>query len=64
MGLRVITRRGVTEHERRRRHDWSAGPAADARRAKVLPRMEADPTGFPDSSGQGPSARATRMHGG
>jgi len=33
---------------------WSAGPAADARRAKVLPRMEADPTGFPDSSGQGP----------
>jgi len=24
------------------------------RRAKVFPRMEADPTGFADSSGQGP----------
>jgi len=33
---------------------WSGGPAADARRAKVFPRMQQDPTGFPDSSEQGP----------
>ena len=33
---------------------WTGGPEADARRAKVFPRMQADPTGFPDSSGQGP----------
>ncbi len=33
---------------------WSGGPEADARRARVFPRMQADPTGFPDPSGQGP----------
>jgi 2-polyprenyl-6-methoxyphenol hydroxylase-like FAD-dependent oxidoreductase len=33
---------------------WTAGPAADERRARVFPRMQADPTGFPDSPGQGP----------
>jgi len=33
---------------------WSGGPEADARRARVFPRMQQDPTGFPDPSGQGP----------
>jgi len=33
---------------------WSGGPDADARRARVLPRMQQDPTGFPDPAGQGP----------
>jgi len=33
---------------------WTPGPEADARRARVFPRMQADPTGFPDASGQGP----------
>ncbi|MGE3842878.1 MAG: FAD-dependent oxidoreductase [Vicinamibacterales bacterium] len=33
---------------------WSGGPEADARRARVFPRMQEDPTGFPDPSGQGP----------
>jgi hypothetical protein len=33
---------------------WTRGPAADERRARVLPRMQANPTGFPDSVGQGP----------
>ena len=33
---------------------WSAGPEADARRARVFPRMQQDATGFPDPSGQGP----------
>jgi 2-polyprenyl-6-methoxyphenol hydroxylase-like FAD-dependent oxidoreductase len=33
---------------------WSFGPEADARRARVFPRMAADPTGFPDPSGLGP----------
>jgi len=33
---------------------WSGGPEADARRARVLPRMQQDPTGFPDPAGQGP----------
>jgi 2-polyprenyl-6-methoxyphenol hydroxylase-like FAD-dependent oxidoreductase len=33
---------------------WSGGPAADERRARVFPRMQTDPTGFPDSVGQGP----------
>jgi 2-polyprenyl-6-methoxyphenol hydroxylase-like FAD-dependent oxidoreductase len=33
---------------------WTPGPAADERRARVFPRMQADPTGFPDASGQGP----------
>ena len=33
---------------------WTGGPAADERRARVLPRMQTDPTGFPDPSGQGP----------
>ncbi len=33
---------------------WAAGPEADARRARVLPRMQQDPTGFPDPAGQGP----------
>ena len=33
---------------------WTGGPAADERRMRVFPRMQADPTGFPDSAGQGP----------
>lgn len=33
---------------------WEGGPAADARRARVFPRMHQDRTGFPDPSGQGP----------
>jgi len=33
---------------------WSGGPEADARRARVFPRMQQDPTGFPDPAGQGP----------
>jgi 2-polyprenyl-6-methoxyphenol hydroxylase-like FAD-dependent oxidoreductase len=33
---------------------WSGGPAADERRARVFPRMQKDPTGFPDAIGQGP----------
>ena len=33
---------------------WTGGPAADERRARVFPRMLADPTGFPDAVGQGP----------
>jgi 2-polyprenyl-6-methoxyphenol hydroxylase-like FAD-dependent oxidoreductase len=33
---------------------WSGGPEADARRARVFPKMQADPRGFPDATGQGP----------
>jgi hypothetical protein len=33
---------------------WSGGPEADQRRARVFPRLAADPTGFPDLAGQGP----------
>jgi hypothetical protein len=33
---------------------WSGGPEADARRARVFPRMQQDPSGFPDPAGQGP----------
>jgi 2-polyprenyl-6-methoxyphenol hydroxylase-like FAD-dependent oxidoreductase len=33
---------------------WTGGPEADERRARVFPRMQADPTGFPDHAGQGP----------
>ena len=33
---------------------WTGGPEGDARRARVFPRMQQDPTGFPDPSGQGP----------
>jgi 2-polyprenyl-6-methoxyphenol hydroxylase-like FAD-dependent oxidoreductase len=33
---------------------WTAGPDADARRAKVFPAMTMDPSGYPDSIGQGP----------
>lgn len=33
---------------------WSGGPAADERRARVFPRMQQDPAGFPDSVGLGP----------
>jgi hypothetical protein len=33
---------------------WSGGPAADERRSRVFPRLQADPTGFPDPTGQGP----------
>jgi menaquinone-9 beta-reductase len=33
---------------------WSSGPEADERRARVFPRLQADPTGFPDPVGQGP----------
>lgn len=33
---------------------WAGGPEADARRARVFPRMHQDPTGFPDAAGQGP----------
>jgi 2-polyprenyl-6-methoxyphenol hydroxylase-like FAD-dependent oxidoreductase len=33
---------------------WTGGPEGDARRARVFPRMQQDPTGFPDPAGQGP----------
>jgi 2-polyprenyl-6-methoxyphenol hydroxylase-like FAD-dependent oxidoreductase len=33
---------------------WTLGPVADERRARVLPRLLGDPTGFPDAVGQGP----------
>ena len=33
---------------------WTPGPEGDARRGRVLPRMTADPRGFPDSVGLGP----------
>jgi 2-polyprenyl-6-methoxyphenol hydroxylase-like FAD-dependent oxidoreductase len=33
---------------------WTGGPEADDRRARVFPRMQQDPTGFPDPAGQGP----------
>jgi 2-polyprenyl-6-methoxyphenol hydroxylase-like FAD-dependent oxidoreductase len=33
---------------------WTPGPAADARRARVFPRLHEDPTGFPDALGQAP----------
>jgi 2-polyprenyl-6-methoxyphenol hydroxylase-like FAD-dependent oxidoreductase len=33
---------------------WSGGPEADERRSRVFPRMQQDPTGFPDAAGQGP----------
>jgi 2-polyprenyl-6-methoxyphenol hydroxylase-like FAD-dependent oxidoreductase len=33
---------------------WSWGAEADARRARVFPRMRQDPRGFPDSIGHGP----------
>lgn len=33
---------------------WSPGPEADDRRARVLPRWNANPSGFPDSIGLGP----------
>ncbi len=33
---------------------WTPGPEADARRARVLPRMMSEPAGFPDNVGLGP----------
>jgi menaquinone-9 beta-reductase len=33
---------------------WSGGPEADARRARVFPKMQKDPTGYPDPIGMGP----------
>jgi 2-polyprenyl-6-methoxyphenol hydroxylase-like FAD-dependent oxidoreductase len=33
---------------------WTPGEEADARRARVFPRMTSDPDGFPDSVGAGP----------
>jgi 2-polyprenyl-6-methoxyphenol hydroxylase-like FAD-dependent oxidoreductase len=33
---------------------WSAGPEAEERRARVLPKMAADPRGYPDPAGLGP----------
>ncbi len=33
---------------------WTAGPEADARRARVFPRMHAGEPGFPDNIGLGP----------
>jgi 2-polyprenyl-6-methoxyphenol hydroxylase-like FAD-dependent oxidoreductase len=33
---------------------WTPGPEADARRMRVFPRWNADPTGFPDAVGLGP----------
>jgi len=35
---------------------WTGGPEADARRARVFPRMQQDPSGFPDPAGQSPAA--------
>jgi len=61
----VALKRYAAEHDDtyRKLHDilswmtelvWTAGAAADERRARVFPRMLSDPTGFPDPSGQGP----------
>lgn len=33
---------------------WSAGPEADERRARVFPRMQANPRAYPDPAGLGP----------
>ena len=33
---------------------WTPGPEADARRARVFPRMMSEPTRFPDTVGNGP----------
>jgi 2-polyprenyl-6-methoxyphenol hydroxylase-like FAD-dependent oxidoreductase len=33
---------------------WTPGPEADERRRRVFPRMIADPSGYPDSIGEGP----------
>jgi 2-polyprenyl-6-methoxyphenol hydroxylase-like FAD-dependent oxidoreductase len=33
---------------------WTPGPEADARRARVMPRMISEPRGFPDNVGLGP----------
>jgi 2-polyprenyl-6-methoxyphenol hydroxylase-like FAD-dependent oxidoreductase len=33
---------------------WTPGPEGDARRMRVFPRWNADPTGFPDAVGLGP----------
>jgi 2-polyprenyl-6-methoxyphenol hydroxylase-like FAD-dependent oxidoreductase len=33
---------------------WSGGPEADARRERVFPAMQKDPTGYPDPIGMGP----------
>ena len=33
---------------------WTPGPDADERRARVFPRWDQDPTGFPDAAGLGP----------
>jgi 2-polyprenyl-6-methoxyphenol hydroxylase-like FAD-dependent oxidoreductase len=33
---------------------WSGGPDAEARRSRVFSRLHANPTGFPDPTGQGP----------
>ena len=38
---------------------WDEGPDADARRARVMPRMLADPRGLPDITGHGPAAPVT-----
>jgi menaquinone-9 beta-reductase len=44
---------------------WTAGPEADARRQRVLPRMMSDPRGYPDHVGLGPTGpsdeRARRL---
>ena len=37
---------------------WSTGPAADARRAKVLPQLRDDPACGPDIIGLGPASRS------
>jgi len=34
--------------------DAQAAPEADARRERVFPKMQQDPTGYPDAIGQGP----------
>jgi menaquinone-9 beta-reductase len=38
---------------------WTSGPEPDERRARVFPRMQADPSGFPDPSDRGLSVPAT-----
>lgn len=35
---------------------WSTGPAADERRARILPRLLSDPAGLPDVIGLGPES--------
>ena len=42
---------------------WSTGPAADERRARILPRLLSDPAGLPDLIGLGPESLTEESDG-